>query len=56
MANGFELRLRSWSVLRLASDPDRRRVEEQLSRNLEDVDLVPFELRDYVEALSRKLA
>jgi NAD-dependent SIR2 family protein deacetylase len=47
-----QLRTTSWSVLRLSSDPGRRKVEEQLWRNLPDVELVPFELRDYAEALS----
>jgi len=54
MAEGFALRVKSWSVLRLASDPDRRQVEKQLWDSLRDVELVPFELRDYVEALSAR--
>jgi hypothetical protein len=52
--NQFALSLRSWSVLRLASDPGRRDVEVQLWRSLENTDLVPYELRDYVQTLSAR--
>ena len=45
---------KSWSVLRLASDPGRREVEKRLWRSLKHTDLVPYELRDYVEALSAR--
>jgi NAD-dependent SIR2 family protein deacetylase len=44
----------SWSVLRLSSDPGRRKVEQRLWESLDDVRLVPFELRDYAEALSAR--
>jgi hypothetical protein len=52
--NQFGLRYKSWSVLRLASDPGRREIEMRLWRSLGDTELVPYELRDYVEALSAR--
>ena len=54
MKHGLALKNKSWSVLRLASDSGRREVEVRLWRSLEDTELVPHELRDYVQALSAR--